>query len=34
MITEYIYYYNAERIQRKLHRMTPMEFHAAFSAAA
>ena len=26
--------YNAERIQRKLHRMTPMEFHAAFSVAA
>ena len=34
MITEYIHYYNAERIQRKLHRMTPMEFHAAFAAAA
>ena len=34
MITEYIHYYNTERIQRKLHRMTPMEFHIAFSAAA
>ena len=34
MITEYIYYYNAERIQRKLHQMTPMDYHEAFSAAA
>jgi transposase InsO family protein len=34
MITKYIHYYNSERIQRKLYRMTPMEFHAAFAAAA
>ena len=34
MITEYINYYNTKRIQRNLHRMTPMEFHAAFTAAA
>ena len=34
MITEYIHYYNSERIQRNLHRMTPMEFNAAFRAAA
>jgi transposase InsO family protein len=34
MITEYIHYYNSERIQRKLRRMTPMEFHVAFSAVA
>ena len=34
MITKYIYYYNSERIQRKLHRMTPMEYHAAFAVAA
>ena len=33
MITKYIHYYNSERIQRKLYRMTPMEFHAAFAAA-
>ena len=26
--------YNNERIQRNLHRMTPMEFHVTFSAAA
>lgn len=34
MITKYIHYYNSERIQRKLHRMTPMEYHAAFAVAA
>ena len=34
MITEYIHYYNTERIQRKLRRMIPIEFHAAFAAVA
>ena len=34
MITEYIHYYNSERIQRNLHRMTPMEFHEAFAVTA
>ena len=34
MITEYIHYYNSERIQRNLHRMTPLEFNAAYKAAA
>lgn len=33
-ITEYIRYYNNDRIQRKLHLMSPMEFHAAFKAVA
>ena len=30
----YIRYYNTERIQRKLHLMTPAEFHDHFDAAA
>lgn len=34
MIECYISYYNGERIQRKLHRMTPMECHLAFGSAA
>lgn len=34
MIEDYIRYYNNERIQRKLHRMTPMEFHISFGSAA
>ena len=34
ILTKYIHYYNSERIQRKLHRMTPMEYHAAFAVAA
>ena len=34
MIEDYIHYYNDERIQRKLHRMTPMEFHISFGSAA
>ena len=33
-IEEYIHYYNHERIQRKLHLMTPIEFHDSFSLAA
>ncbi len=33
-ITSYIMYYNTERIQRKLHRMTPIEFHKHFNTAA
>ena len=33
-INDYIDYYNNRRIQRKLHRMTPLEFHSAFNAAA
>jgi transposase InsO family protein len=34
MITEYIHYYNSERIQRKLQRMTPIEYNAAYRAVA
>ena len=30
----YIYYYNTERIQRKLHLMTPVEYHENYYAAA
>lgn len=33
-INRYIDYYNNRRIQRKLHRMTPLEFHNAFNTAA
>lgn len=33
-INDYIDYYNNRRIQRKLHRMTPLEFHSSFNAAA
>ena len=33
-ISSYIDYYNNRRIQRKLHRMTPMEFHNVFDTAA
>lgn len=33
-ITEYIRYYNNDRIQRKLHLMSPMEFHASYKAVA
>ena len=29
-----IRYYNTERIQRKMHLMTPAEFHNHFDAAA
>lgn len=34
MITQYIYYYNNGRYQRKLHVMTPMEFHQQYYEAA
>ena len=33
-ISDYIDYYNNRRIQRKLHRITPLEFHSAFNTAA
>ena len=33
-ISSYIDYYNNLRVQRKLHRKTPMEFHSEFNAAA
>lgn len=33
-ITSYIHYYNTERIQRKLHLMTPVEYHENYYAAA
>ena len=33
-ISDYIDYYNNRRIQRKLHRMAPLEFHSAFNTAA
>ncbi len=33
-IESYIYYYNTERIQRKLHLMTPVEYHENYYAAA
>ncbi len=31
-IENYIHFYNTERYQLRLHSMTPMEFHAAFTA--
>lgn len=34
MITQYIHYYNNGRYQRKLHVMTPMEFHQHYYEAA
>ena len=33
-VESYIRYYNTERTQRKLHLMTPAEFHDHFDAAA
>ena len=33
-IEDYITYYNTERIQRKLHLMTPVEYHESYTAAA
>ena len=33
-IESYIHYYNAERIQRKLHLMTPVEYHENYYTAA
>ena len=33
-IASYIHYYNMERIQRKLHLMTPVEYHENYYAAA
>ena len=33
-ISDYISYYNNQRIQRNLHRMTPSEFRKAFNTAA
>lgn len=33
-VESYIRYYNTERIQRKMHLMTPAEFHNHFDAAA
>ena len=33
-IESYIHYYNAERIQRKLHLMTPVEYHENYYMAA
>ena len=33
-IESYIRYYNTERIQRKLHLMTPIEYHENYYAAA
>ena len=33
-IASYIHYYNMERIQRKLHLMTPVEYHESYYAAA
>ena len=33
-IESYIHYYNTERIQRKLHLMTPVEYHESYYAAA
>ncbi|MBQ9166817.1 MAG: IS3 family transposase [Oscillospiraceae bacterium] len=32
-VESYIRYYSTERIQRKLHLMTPAEFHDHFDAA-
>ncbi|WP_409373509.1 IS3 family transposase [Trichococcus pasteurii] len=34
MIHNYMEYYNNRRIQRKLHIMTPMEFHDQYFEAA
>ena len=34
MIEDYITYYNTERIQRKLHLMTPVEYRESYTAAA
>ena len=33
-IESYIRYYNTERIQRKLHLMTPVEYHENYYVAA
>ena len=33
-IVNYIDYYNNERLQRKLHVMTPMEYHKQYTKAA
>ena len=33
-IKGYIEYYNGKRIQRKLHRMSPMEYHDKYISAA
>jgi transposase InsO family protein len=33
-ISEYIYFYNYRRLQRRLSVLTPMEFHAQFAKAA
>lgn len=33
-ISEYIYYYNYQRLQRRLSVMTPMEFHELYTKAA
>jgi putative transposase len=34
MIESYVQYYNTERIQRKLHLMTPAEYHKCYDAVA
>lgn len=33
-MTEYIQYYNIERVQRKLHLMTLEEFHKSYQMVA
>ena len=33
-IKDYVEYYNGKRIQRKLHRMSPMEYHDKYISAA
>ena len=33
-INDYVEYYNVKRIQRKLHRMSPMEYHDKYISAA
>ena len=33
-IKDYVEYYNGKRIQRKLHRMSPMEYHYKYISAA
>ena len=33
-ITDYIHYYNNQRLQRKLNVMTPMEYHDQYIKAA
>lgn len=33
-ISDYIIYYNYQRLQRRLHVMTPMEFHEQYAKAA